>query len=477
MNKNKLLSKAWVDMDESEQRRYLAIYGDRFIQREPELSELPYCNKFGDHTTLAVYGAGRMGRAYVQRLQEAGHAKVALWVDNRWDLYRSEGYDVSPVDTLLSCYYDYVLIAVLDTQAILEIKHNLMELGIPESKIIAGCREEPDWLKQDRDDSSVSAGRFFLMNTPEHRNLGDHALAIAASEFLKEYFPDRDLIEVTGVQWDLYKDEVKSMVSADDIIFYAGGGFMGDLWSAEDGRVKEMIEAFPDNRGIFLPQTFYYNIQDGGHTILESDREFYAEHKNLLVLHREYRSYEFFKTQVLADDGRNGVYPDMVLYLGNMMCQSERNGVLFCFRTDKEKLADGRIDEIYELCMDRKMKTEGIDTLLPGCVSHRRRAKELDAILQKIGGCRLLITDRLHGMLFAAVTGTPCIALDNVSRKVSGVYHWIEKLPYVICVGDERVTEELIERFYAMENCAYDRSLVASHYADMARVIGRWIEE
>ena len=30
----------------------------------------------------------------------------------------------------------------------------------------------------------------------------------------------------------------------------------------------------------------------------------------------------------------------------------------------------------------------------------------------------LIITDRLHGMIFAAITGTPCVAMDNISHKI-----------------------------------------------------------
>ena len=52
---------------------------------------------------------------------------------------------------------------------------------------------------------------------------------------------------------------------------------------------------------------------------------------------------------------------------------------------------------------------------------------------------RSLITDRIHGMLFAAVTGTPCIALDNVSKKVSGAYEWIQYLDYIQFKDEEAV--------------------------------------
>ncbi len=44
---------------------------------------------------------------------------------------------------------------------------------------------------------------------------------------------------------------------------------------------------------------------------------------------------------------------------------------------------------------------------------------------------QLVVTDRLHGMVFSAITGTPCIALDNISHKVYGAYQWLSYLPYL----------------------------------------------
>ena len=34
-------------------------------------------------------------------------------------------------------------------------------------------------------------------------------------------------------------------------------------------------------------------------------------------------------------------------------------------------------------------------------------------------------------MIFATLTGTPCIAFDSISGKVKGVYEWIKDLEYV----------------------------------------------
>ncbi len=43
------------------------------------------------------------------------------------------------------------------------------------------------------------------------------------------------------------------------------------------------------------------------------------------------------------------------------------------------------------------------------------RMEELNSKFAEFLSSGLVITDRLHGMIFAAITGTPCIALDNKS--------------------------------------------------------------
>lgn len=51
--------------------------------------------------------------------------------------------------------------------------------------------------------------------------------------------------------------------------------------------------------------------------------------------------------------------------------------------------------------------------------------------IEEIARCELLITDRLHAMILAAVSKTPCIALNNTNRKIEGVYKWISNCSYI----------------------------------------------
>ena len=52
-------------------------------------------------------------------------------------------------------------------------------------------------------------------------------------------------------------------------------------------------------------------------------------------------------------------------------------------------------------------------------------------------------------MIFAALTATPCVAFDNSSNKVTGVYEWIKSLDYIKIVDnvDDAIVcvEELIK--------------------------------
>ena len=56
--------------------------------------------------------------------------------------------------------------------------------------------------------------------------------------------------------------------------------------------------------------------------------------------------------------------------------------------------------------------------------------------LDEFASAKLVITDRLHGMILCAVTGTPCVVVNSKSPKVRGCYEWIRQLPYIRFADD-----------------------------------------
>lgn len=67
-------------------------------------------------------------------------------------------------------------------------------------------------------------------------------------------------------------------------------------------------------------------------------------------------------------------------------------------------------------------------------------------LLNHISEMELLITDRLHGMIFGFITGTPTIALSNNNPKIRESYKWIESCPYVSFIADVRDLPETLDK-------------------------------
>ena len=57
-------------------------------------------------------------------------------------------------------------------------------------------------------------------------------------------------------------------------------------------------------------------------------------------------------------------------------------------------------------------------------------------MFNKFRNSKLVITDRLHGMVFSAITKTPCIVTKSLDHKVIGTYEWIKNLNYIKLVED-----------------------------------------
>ncbi|WP_207739631.1 polysaccharide pyruvyl transferase family protein [Paraclostridium bifermentans] len=89
----------------------------------------------------------------------------------------------------------------------------------------------------------------------------------------------------------------------------------------------------------------------------------------------------------------------------------------------------------------------------------------------KFRECELVITDRIHGMIFAAITGTPCIALSNYNYKVKGTYEWIKDLEYIKFTDDIERIPELIDDLKKVKNIKYDNSKIKKEYEKIIEAI------
>ena len=69
------------------------------------------------------------------------------------------------------------------------------------------------------------------------------------------------------------------------------------------------------------------------------------------------------------------------------------------------------------------------------------------------------------------ITGTPCIAFNNSTGKVAGVYSWIQKLPYIQFVSEKEISEEIIREALSFEDCQYESIEIQERMREMAKFI------
>ena len=122
--------------------------------------------------------------------------------------------------------------------------------------------------------------------------------------------------------------------------------------------------------------------------------------------------------------------PDIATYLNFSNYNFKRKNILFCFRKDKEKIVDKDTIDKIEKILNKKYKNDKViyvSTVEKGKLTKKKGVRRLIKFLKNVAKSKLFITDRLHGMIFAAITGTPCIAMANSSGKVKGVFEWISK--------------------------------------------------
>ncbi|MCH5275274.1 MAG: glycosyltransferase [Lachnospiraceae bacterium] len=312
---------------------------------------------------------------------------------------------------------------------------------------------------------------IFLIGSEDAGNLGDHQIAVSVREFLTSYFPRYRVIEVAASNYRKELQEMKRYIRKRDWICTPGGGNLGDVYPYSEEIRREVISDFPKNKIIIFPQTVYFSDTPEGAREKQRTKEIYCGHKKLLLTVREKTSLQRAKE---IFDGRIELVPDIVLFSDKRQPQSVRRGALFCLRSDLEgRLSEGDRQQIEAAAVTCNLEYQYMDHQLAFDIPIRERDRYLKEIMQRYKTTRLIVTDRLHGMVFAAVTGTPCIVLDNYNQKVSGVYEWIEDLPYIaFCNKIEKVgqiMEKLLEEVPGDEE--YPRKLLQPEFDRLAGLI------
>lgn len=287
--------------------------------------------------------------------------------------------------------------------------------------------------------------KVVILDYPNYSNLGDILILVAT----KKYLRDRGCTLVAEYErrdYDFISQQ--NLICTKTILLIQGGGNLGDLYYTHQDLRYKIIRDFANNKIIQLPQSIYFKYQD---SLLEAAREF-SSHENFHLITRDSESFKI-ANQIMSN-GNIYLLPDMATYLvksreSKHICS---NKILCLLREDGEsKIESNGVGTNFSLAPKHEKHFIKKDWAQPSFFE--RVLKLIDRILYKLKiktfllfkvdiyhitslyrsllefyryqkavrfmqGFSLVITDRLHGYIYAEINKLECRYIDNSTGKI-----------------------------------------------------------
>ena len=303
--------------------------------------------------------------------------------------------------------------------------------------------------------------KIILMGFPNHRNLGDQAIALAEEKFIRKHFPEYDFHSVPEGIMLKCVEKVRKACSDDDILVLHGGGNFGNQYMYIEESRRKILELFPNNPIILMPQSIYFSKDEKGEEELSKTIKCYNKHDKFTIVAREQISYDIIKDNFDVEVIQT---PDIVMSLNKQNFEQDRNGIMYILRHDVEVvLNDSDRDKLIQVGHKYFDDVKVTDMMYTEKINDHQREKVLDTFMSEIGKRKVVVTDRLHGMIFCAITGTPCVVFSNYNHKVKGSLKWLKHLNYIKFLDDISKTDEAIKELMEIKETKYDNTEILAN--------------
>lgn len=306
---------------------------------------------------------------------------------------------------------------------------------------------------------NTAGKKAYYFGVPEHSNLGDLAQCYCIRRFLSLYFSDYEVIEVfTRNYLDNtlgIRDYLKNNIKKEDLIFFQSGYCTQDIGGREDYMHQMVIQDYPNNRLVMLPQTIFF--QNANRKELAS--KVYNKHKYLFFLARDQVSYAM--ALEMFPDICVKCYPDIVTTLiGQYEYDYDRKGMLLCLRNDSEKFySDSELEKLVSH-FDGKEPCKRIDTTIRVEPDKIRASLKtyIEDYFREFAKYKLVITDRYHGTIFSLIANTPVIVIQTKDHKVKTGVDWFRGYYDNEVLFAPTLTEAIIEADKILREHTYTKN-------------------
>lgn len=295
--------------------------------------------------------------------------------------------------------------------------------------------------------SPLINSNYIYLDLPYYTNIGDTLIWKGTEDFLSTL--DHRCLYRSSIE-TYHKPEIDS----DTIILFQGGGNFGDIWRRHPQFIIRVLNDFPNNRAIILPQTIFYKDME----ILKEDGALFSRYPDLTICCRDKISH-----QLIIDNfpkNRAIMLPDMAFCIQKEFLKQHTTDSkaeqLFFKREDRELsefdynpfFTHNNIKQHEWPSMDHKLYlTVKLDILIfilrvfkKIGINSRALCSYIDNFatkvympkLLKIGICFIsrynyIYTTRLHGAILSVLLNRPITFFDNSYGKNSSFYDtWLK---------------------------------------------------
>jgi pyruvyl transferase EpsO len=282
-----------------------------------------------------------------------------------------------------------------------------------------------------------------VLDFPGHMNVGDSM--IWAGEMAYLHAAGIRIRYMTDIE--RFSAETLRRRHPDGPILLHGGGNLGDVWPRFQSFREHVVSTFPDRKIVQLPQTLYFGSDERA----AQANEIFGKHRDLTVLLRDHNSIRRSQKHLPAVKTR--FVPDMALGWTPPVEGGQANrGILLLARQDAESkgnvgdLREGLANlgqvETADWGLTGSSLTRWKATRIPGRLVRRFASlhgwdattlalhqayksmlrMNLNAGTSLFQGRQLIVTDRLHAHVLAALMGIPHVVLDNSYGKVGSIF-------------------------------------------------------
>ena len=300
----------------------------------------------------------------------------------------------------------------------------------------------------------ITQKRIWYFCVPTHSDLGDQAQACCIEKYFRKFFSDHIVFKLSNNAFDFYEEKIlmilKEKIKETDLIFFQSGYTFTGIHPYENMH-RKIVENFPYNKIVFLPQTVKFKNQK----ILENVQNFYGKYDNIYFFARDKISYDIYKS-IFPEHRNVHCFPDIVTTeIGNYdFNNNERNGILLCVRNDVEKLYSFQEISLFKEKLQKIAKVSLSDTNSETKENSLKEYwKKIEETIDDYAQYQVIITDRYHGTIFALIANTPVIILKTTDHKVVTGADWFEGVyeDYVYVVNDleeaSQVAQQIVTGF------------------------------